>query len=103
MTAPTLLIAFHGNNPGAIRAIKKEKEDHALRMLSYETEEHTKTLKPQPYTTSCRVMYLRSTRTGTKGPETMAEQEQNPPSPSHSSDEAAIGVMHTDWNTVRKR
>jgi hypothetical protein len=85
VNAPVLLTAFHGNNPGAIRMIKKEKKDCTQSTLSYETEEHTKTLEPQPRTAGCRVMYLRSTRTRTKGPEMMAEKEKNPPSPSHSS------------------
>jgi hypothetical protein len=85
VTTPVLLTAFYGNNPGAIRATKKEKEDCAQGTWSYETEEHTKTLKSQPHTTGRRVIYLRSARTGTKGPETMAEQEQNPTSPSCSS------------------
>jgi hypothetical protein len=85
VNAPTLLTAFYDNNPGAITVIKKEKEDCTQSMLSYETEECTKTLKPQPHMAGHRVMYLRSIRTETKGPETMAEQEQNPPSPSRSS------------------
>jgi hypothetical protein len=73
VTTPVLLTAFHGNNPGAIRAIKKEKDDCTLGMWSYETEEHTKTLKSQPHTSGRRVMYLRSTETRSKGPAAMAE------------------------------
>jgi hypothetical protein len=71
--APALLTSFHGNNLGAIRVNKKEMKDCAQSMLSYETEEHTKTLKPQPCTAGRRVIYLRSAKTETKRPATMAE------------------------------
>jgi hypothetical protein len=43
---PELLVAFHDNNPGAIRTIKKEKEDCAQGMWSYETEERMTSAKP---------------------------------------------------------
>jgi hypothetical protein len=85
VSAPVLLTAFHGNNPGAIRVIKKEKKDCAQGTWSYEMEECTKTLKPQPHTTGRRVMYLRSTEMGLTRPVAMAAPEQNPPSPSCSS------------------
>jgi hypothetical protein len=42
VNAPVLLTAFHGGNPGAIKTIKKEREDCTQSMLSYKTEEHTK-------------------------------------------------------------
>jgi hypothetical protein len=85
VNAPELLIAFYSNNLGAIRMIKKEGEGCTQSMLSSESEECAKTLKPQPHTAGCRVMYLRSIKTTTKGPEAMAEPEQNSPFPSHTS------------------
>jgi hypothetical protein len=94
VNTPVLLTAFCDNNPGAIRVIKNEKKDCAQSVLSYETEECTKTLKPQPHMAGRRVMYLRSTKTGTKGPEAMAEQGQNPSSPSCSSSQ------QTEWSST---
>jgi hypothetical protein len=85
VNAPELLIAFHSNNPGAIRRIKKEKEDCAQGMCSYETEEHTTSAKPQPHTGGCKVMYLRSAETGSKESAAMTEPGQTPPSYSHTS------------------
>jgi hypothetical protein len=58
VNAPVLLTAFYGNNPGAIRTLKKEEEDCAQSTLSLESEECTKTLKPQPYMAGCRVVRL---------------------------------------------
>jgi hypothetical protein len=84
VNAPALLTAFHGNNTGAIRMIKKE-EGYAQIMLFLGSEKHTKTLKPQPHTAGYRVMYSRSIETMIKGSEVMAEPEQNSPSPSHTS------------------
>jgi hypothetical protein len=73
VNAPVLLTAFHGNNPEAIRAIKNEKKDCAQGMWSYETEECTTSAKPQPHTAGCKVVYLRSAETRSKGPAAMAE------------------------------
>jgi Chromo (CHRromatin Organisation MOdifier) domain len=85
VNVPELLVAFHGNNPEAIRMIKKEKEDCAQGTWSYETEERTTSTKPQPHTGGRKVMYLRSTETRSKGPATMTEPGQLPPSYSCTS------------------
>jgi Chromo (CHRromatin Organisation MOdifier) domain len=85
VNVPELLVAFHGNNPGAIRMIKKEKEDCAQGTWSYETEECTTSAKPQPHTEGCKVMYLRSAEMRSKGPAAMMEPGQLPPSHSRTS------------------
>jgi hypothetical protein len=82
---PALLTAFHGNNPGAIRTIKKEKEDCTQGTWSYETEERTRGTKPQPHMADHKVMYLRSTEMKSKGSAAMAEPECNPSSLSCTS------------------
>jgi hypothetical protein len=85
VNAPELLVAFHGNNSGAIRMIKKEKEDYAQGTWSYETEECTASAKPQPHIGECKVMYLRSAEMRLKGPAAMTEPGQLPPSHRHTS------------------
>jgi hypothetical protein len=80
-----LLTAFHGNNPGAIRKLKKEEDNCTQSILSLGSEEHTKTLKSQPHMTGHRVVYLRSIKAMAKEQGTMANQEQNSPSPTHFS------------------
>jgi len=84
MNAPVLLIAFHRQNPGAIRKLKVEDTDCGQRTLSLDQGECTKSQRTQPQTIKCPQMHIRSARVADERASMSGECTPVNPSPSPS-------------------
>src|SRR5882672_9920837 len=82
INAPVLLAAYYGQNPGAIRKMKKGRIDCTQRTLSSDLGERIRAMKPQPRTG----MLIRSARIANEEASMSDERTPaNPPSPSSTS------------------